>query len=286
MWRLIVLLICAGGAALRAEPPARIVSTSPGITETLFALGLGERVVGVSTYCRYPEGVRLLPKVGTFLRPDPEIIARLRPDLVVVHDSQNGIDTHLTRLGIRFVTAERGSVKGVWATIRTVGEAAGVSDRANALVRQMESRLEVVRRSVRARRPQRVLMIVGRQSGTLRDLVAVGADSYLTEVIAMAGGVNVLSDATRSEYPRISMETVIRLAPDVIVDAAEPDAGMGDSEASRQRTRALWARQALVAAMGARVHPATTDLWVVPGPRIVDAVELLASWLHGPGPLR
>ena len=84
---------CAPASATgRSQPqaiPARIVSTSPSITETLFALGLGDRVVGVSTYCRYPPAVAALPKVGTFLKPDAETIARLKPDLVFVHKGPN-----------------------------------------------------------------------------------------------------------------------------------------------------------------------------------------------------
>src|SRR5260221_6540921 len=86
---------CAGlhvVSASRAAIPARIVSTSPSITETLFALGLGDRVVGVSTYCRFPAAAAKLPKVGTFLKPDAELIAGLRPDLVIVHEVSTGID--------------------------------------------------------------------------------------------------------------------------------------------------------------------------------------------------
>src|SRR5471030_2034061 len=81
---------------VRAAVPARIVSTAPGITETLFALGLGDRVVGVSTYCRFPASVLALPKVGTFLKPDAELIARLRPDLVLVQPGPSGIEARLS----------------------------------------------------------------------------------------------------------------------------------------------------------------------------------------------
>src|ERR1700740_850313 len=89
------LCAVALGAELRAAAPARIVSTSPSITETLFALGLGDRLVGVSTYCRFPPQVLQLPKVGSFLKPDPELIAGLRPDLVIVHEAGNGLDRRL-----------------------------------------------------------------------------------------------------------------------------------------------------------------------------------------------
>ena len=97
-------------AAVRAATPSRIVSTSPSITETLFALGLGDRVVGVSEYCRFPPAVLKLPKVGTFLKPDAEPIAGLRPDLVFVHELSSGIDRRLAALRIPFVVVDQGTL--------------------------------------------------------------------------------------------------------------------------------------------------------------------------------
>ena len=121
-------------ATLGAAPPSRIVSTSPSITETLFALGLGDRVVGVSTFCRFPPAVEALPKIGTFLRPDAELIARLRPDLVVIHPGPSGIEQRLSALRIPFVTVDRGRLSGVYSSIRTIAAAAGVPDSATTVV--------------------------------------------------------------------------------------------------------------------------------------------------------
>ena len=128
----IALLVLLASATGRSQPqaiPARIVSTSPSITETLFALGLGDRVVGVSTYCRYPAAVAALPKVGTFLKPDAETIARLKPDLVFVHKGPNNVLAQLGTLGIRTAVVDRGSLPAVFATIREISAAANVADR-------------------------------------------------------------------------------------------------------------------------------------------------------------
>src|SRR5882724_4135853 len=129
----------AGG--LRAAGPARIVSTSPSITETLFALGLGDRVVGVSTYCRFPPEAAKLPKVGSFLKPDAELIAGLRPDLVVVHGVGNGLDRRLGSLRIPFVVVERGSLASAYSSMREIATAAGVPERAETLVAGVQRRL-------------------------------------------------------------------------------------------------------------------------------------------------
>ena len=283
MFRLVVLLACLSASLHGAQVPSRIVSTSPSITETLFALGLGDRVVAVSQYCRHPAEVTALPKVGPFLKPDVELIARLRPGLTIVHPGPNGIDRRLTALEIPFVTVERGSLASVFSSIRIIGSATGIPELASALVSTLDARLDRVRAAVAGRRPQRVLLIVGRRPGTLTDLVAVGRSSYLSDLATIAGGVNVLSDDRLPEYPRISMETVIRLAPDVIIDAGD----MGDTPDERRSrqiaTEALWKRQQLDAARAGRVHAVISDAFVVPGPRVVEATETMARWLHGIG---
>ena len=278
---LYVLLACLWCATLDAAQPSRIVSTSPSITETLFALGLGDRVVGVSTFCRFPVAVEALPKIGTFLRPDAELIARLRPDLVVIHAGPSGIEQRLSALRIPFATVERGRLPGVYSSIRTIATAAGVPDEAGTLITRLESRLQRVRLAVAGRTPQRVLLIIGRRAGTLTDLIAVGRNSYLTDLLTIAGGINVLADEGLPEYPRISMETVIRLAPDVIIDMGDMGDAPEERRARRVTTEGLWKKQPLAASRAGRVHAVMSDAFVVPGPRVVEAAETMASWLHG-----
>ncbi|MEQ1573801.1 MAG: helical backbone metal receptor [Vicinamibacterales bacterium] len=282
---LTLVVLCGASETARAQVPSRIVSTSPSTTEVLFALGLGSRVVGVSTYCRYPEATTSLPKVGTFLRPSTELIARLRPDLAIVSQGANDVPRQLSLLGIRSVTIEEArSLDSVRSMIREIGRATGSAERADALVSDIQARLDRVRASVRGGPRTRVLVVVGRSPGSLTDLVVVGRGSYLSDLVGVAGGVNVLDDPALPSYPRISMETVIRLDPDVIVDAGD----MGDTVAEHVRrqsvTEGLWRRQASVAAArrGA-VHAVTSDAFVVPGPRVVEAAETLAAWLRDAG---
>ena len=279
-WLLCCLVFCL--VTLHAAEPARIVSTSPSITETLFAIGLGDRVVGVSTFCRYPEIVKTLPRVGTFLHLETEVIARLRPDLVIVDAGPHDVVRQLTALGIHSVTVERGTLPGVYSSIRVIGSAAGAADRAERLVSELQRRLDRVRAAVSGRSRKKVLIVVGRRAGTLTDLVGVGSGSYLSDLVDIAGGINVLGAPGLPEYPRISMETVIRLAPDVVVDAGD----MGDTPEDRLRRQAatlqLWNRQTMVAAArGHAIHAVMSDAFVVPGPRVVDVADTLAAWLHG-----
>jgi iron complex transport system substrate-binding protein len=287
----LVRIALAGAAVLwlasppvTAAAPARIVSTSPSITETLFALGLGDRVVGVSSYCRYPAAALRLPKVGSFMRPETELIARLRPDLVIVHAGPHTVQRQLATLGIMSLTVDRGTLPNVYTSIRAIGGAAGVQERATSLVADLERRLAAVQTEAATRPTRKVLVIVGRQPGTLSDLIAVGRGSYLNDLVRVAGGRNVLDDPSLPEYPRISMETVIRLDPDVIVDAGD----MGETEEEHRRrqpaTERLWRQQPDVrAAKAGAVHAVTSDAFVVPGPRVVEAADTLARWLAAAG---
>jgi iron complex transport system substrate-binding protein len=268
-------------ASVRAATPARIVSTSPSITETLFALGLGDRVVGVSAFCRFPPEVSKLPKVGTFLQPDAELIAGLRPDLVVVHELATGIDRRLTSLRIPFVVVDRGTLASVFSSIRQIAQAAGDPARGDSLVVDIERRLQQVRRRADGAPQPRVLFIIGRNPGALTDLVAVGPGSYINDLIEIAGGRNVLAIKGQPQYPRISMETVLRLDPEVIVDTVD----MGETAAERRVRQPinerLWsAYRTLTAVKTRRLHAATTDALVVPGPRVVDAAEWVAALLR------
>jgi iron complex transport system substrate-binding protein len=282
--RIVLALALSALAALSAPsmraaaPPARIVSTSPSITETLFALGLGDRVVGVSEYCRFPPAAQKLPKVGSFLKPNVESIARLLPDLTFVHSASDDVAPSLDALHLRYVVVDRSTTSSVFSAIRQIGGAAGVPDRAEALVRRLEDGLAAVRARAAGRPRRRVLFIIGRRAGTLADLVAVGRDEYLNDLIELAGGINVMASDGVPAYPRISMETVIRLDPDVILDTVD----MGDTDADRSARVAinhrLWLAYPLLSAVRTdRVHNATIDPLVVPGPRIVEAAEWLAA---------
>jgi iron complex transport system substrate-binding protein len=281
--RAVVVLLLATTSA-HAEP-RRIVSTSPSITEALFALGLGSHVVGVSNYCEYPPEVKSLPKVGTFLSPDPELIARLKPDLVIVHKLPNALTNRLTALHISYAEVEGGGLTDAYLEIQQIGDAAGVKERAEKLVAAMRSRLDRLRTQTAGKKRPSVIFVIGRDPGTLSNLIAVGQDGFLNDLIDVDGGVNVIARDSTQPYPHISLETILRDHPDVLIDMGD----MGDSPEERQRqateNRALWNAVAnLSAAQTGRVYCLTSTAFVVPGPRITEAAEILFSILQGKNP--
>jgi iron complex transport system substrate-binding protein len=258
-----------------AAQPQRIVSTSPSITETLFAIGAGSRVVGVSDYCRYPEAVLKLPKVGTFLRPNAEQIARLKPDLVIIHKRTTDLSSRLSALGIRSLEVERGNLPSLYTMIEKIGDATGAGPRARDLTSEIQTRLTAISNRSRNLPKGKVLFVVGRRAGTLSDIVVVGTDSYLNDLIRAAGANNALSDPSLPAYPRISLETVIRLNPDFIIDTADPMSG-GGQPSRRSEIEALWKGvPQVIAVQTGHVHALSAEVFGVPGPRVAEVVDTL-----------
>ncbi len=271
-------MVCALAAATAAgpsaagqapvAPPARIVSLAPSVTETLFALGAGARVVAVSTFCDYPPEVRSLPKIGSFVAPSVEAIIAQRPDVVIGAPSPGNHEAALTleRLGIPVEAPDPEHLAAMPEVIRRIAAAAGVPQEGERLVARIEREMQAVRRRVAGLPPRRVLMAVGQDP-----LVAVGDTSFLGELLAEAGAVNVAPPG--SAWPRVTLEYVVARDPEVIIDTS-----MGTEE---QGGAGFWQRlPSLAAVRDGRVHAFRSDRLLRPGPRLPAGFADLARLIH------
>ena len=279
MVRLLLCLLCAS-AALTSAQPRRIVSTSPSITEMLYALGLGSRVVGVTTFCHYPPEAATKPKIGNYLEPSLEAIVALRPDLVVAEVSGVRRAERLSSLKLNVIEVDDSTLAGIYESIARIGRAAGVPGHAGALAARIRGSLDQIRqRTANLARP-RVMFVVGRAPGRLDDLVVAGKSSYLDEVMAIAGGNNIFRD-TIAAYPKVTLEEVLARNPEVIVDMGEMAQTIGVTERDKRAVLALWSRfPTLAAVKQKRVFAVAKDIYVVPGPRVVDAAREFARMFH------
>ena len=270
--------------AIAAEPPARIVSTLPSITETLFALGLGDRVVAVSQHCRYPPQVLALPKVGTFVKPDLERIIALKADLVVINDRATGnLPERLGAVHIPFVAVPSRTLSDVTRAIRQIGAAAGIESHAREVAEGIEQRLNDIRRLSAGQPRPRVLLILGRNPEALTGMIAAGRDSYLNELITIAGGTNVLDEPGVPPYPHVSLENVLHLKPDVIVDVIDLSAIPAVRTLRADASRELWRHlRTIPAVRNGRVFADAIDALVIPGPRVIDTAAWLADLIREP----
>ncbi len=257
---------CMEGAS---APARRIVSLAPSITETLFALGAGPEVVGVSTYCDYPPAATKLPKVGSFLTPNVEAIVALRPTLVIgLAISSNQRETAALRsMGIGFAMVSEESLADIRDGITKIGAAVGRSKEATALVAQINSKIDQVSARLKDTNSPKVLMLVGHQP-----IVAVGRGTFLDDLLKLAHAVNIAGRASQ-QWPRLSIEYVIAMAPDVIIDGQ-----MGTDSVSPVD---FWQRYPTIPAVREhRVYGYDSDPTLRPGPRVWQSYEILASLIH------
>ena len=260
----------SGGPSPRPGPAAmRIISLAPSLTEILFAIGAGDRLVGVCNFCDHPAEVARVPRVGTFTAPSIEAILAARPDLLMAVRGPATMDAveAVRRLGIDTLVVEDSTLDAVWAAIDSIGARSGRAAAAAELAAAMRGRFAAIRDRVAGAPRRRVLMVVGQTP-----LVVAGGGTFADELIQMAGGTNVAADSAQA-WPRLSLEAVLARAPEVIIDSAlshEEGADPG-----------LWARfPSLPAVRNDRVHPYSSFAALRGGPRLVEAAEEFARLIH------
>jgi iron complex transport system substrate-binding protein len=258
-----------------ARPPARIVSLGPAVTETLFAVGAGSRVVAVTTTDNFPPEVERLPTVGGFAPQtiSLETILAQKPDLIIAAARfQRAVVEALARLGINAVVIDPDSLESVLDAIVLVGKMTGQKAKADDLAADLRRRRDAVRRHAATIRPadrRRVLYVLWDEP-----LQTAGANAFVGQMITEAGGCNVFADAGQ-QYPQVSDEAVLSRNPDLIL---APDHG-GARLRDRLARRPGWDQLAAVKA--ARIVTVPEDLLHRPGPRIIDGLERIAALLGG-----
>jgi iron complex transport system substrate-binding protein len=266
-------------AAASTAAAGRIISMAPSITETLFALGLQERLVGVTTFCDYPPEARTIAKIGGYVDPNYEAMVRLKPDLVILFPEHHAAAVDLASLGLKSLTVDHNSVQDVLASIGQIGAIAGVGARADSLTADLTGRMDRIAALTRDLPRPRVLVSIGRNmgTGTLKDLYICGQDRFYDTLLTLAGGVNAYQGASL-KYPMISAEGILRLNPEVIIDMV-PD--LQDRGWREQDVVAEWQSLRNVDAVrNGRIHVLGQDFVATPGPRFVAILELMVTTLH------
>jgi iron complex transport system substrate-binding protein len=270
-----LLLGCLALAACRKKQaersvPQRIVSISPSITEAVYAIGLGSRLVGRSRYCDYPPEVRSLPQVGGFVDPSFEAILALRPDLVVGARGPAGsaIADRLAARDIATYFPETESFAAIDAMILGLGERTGSADSARAAVDRVHGGISHVETAVAGLPRPKVLLVFG-----LAPLSVAGPSSFADEMIRRAGGVNVMTEG--GSYPTIGVEHVLRLDPDVVVNAA-----MMEERHAERIGKGAPGWDHVRAIQNDRLASLTDESILRPGPRIGNGLAILARAVH------
>jgi iron complex transport system substrate-binding protein len=251
-----------------AAAQTRIVSLAPSTTEILFALGAGPEVVGVSQYCDYPPQVRELPRVGSFLTPNLEAIIALRPTLVVGLELSSDVRQirALNSMGYPVLLVSDDSLQQIENSIEKVGARIDREAEARRLVAQIQAQIAAVQERLANAKPLRALMLVGHQP-----VVAVGPGTYLDELMRIARADNI-ADTVGQQWPHLSMEFMIAMRPQVILDGA-----MGTDPSSS----AFWEKYPQIPAVrDHRVFGYAEDPMLHAGPRVGQSLEIIARKVH------
>lgn len=253
-------------------PVRRIVSLAPNLTETLYALGAQDRLVGVTDFCDYPPAAKQKPKIGGGNNPSIEQIVALKPDVVFAQAlTFNRIETvdALERLGIAVYSTSSRTVEGILESTQHIAEVIDARDSCAMLLKDLRARRDELKRRLAGRTPKRVLFVVWTDP-----LVSIGRQTFIGDALRMAGAESIVD--TSQDWPRISLEEVVLRQPDFLIFASSHSETVRttvDDLASRPGWRGL-------DAIRARRVAVVSDAINRPAPRLIDALEDLARQLH------
>ena len=251
--------------------PRRIVSLAPSVTETLFALGAGEQLVGICTFCDFPREVERIDRIGSYLAPNVEAIVAKAPDVVIgVPPNSPEAVAALRRAGLRVVIVQVDTIEQIEAAMRTIAHEAGRDAQGETLLAELRQRMAAVRARLEGAPQRRVLMVVGQNP-----LIAVGSGIFLNELITQAHGINIAAD-TNQQWPRLSLEVAVAKQPEVIIDGS-----MGSEEKDETQLFGVWQNfPELPAVRNGRLYGRRSYTLLRPGPRLAEGFEEIARLIH------
>ena len=260
-----------GRSVTISTAPRRIVSLAPGITETLYELGLDDNIVGVTSYCNWPPRARQKPRIGGFINPSIEKIVSLKPDLIIATADGNRKDTvnQLDRLGLSVYVTNPSDTDRILKSILHIGEITDKINVAGKLVEKLQKRLDNIAAQTQNKKKPRVFFQIG-----LEPVITAGRGTLISEAIGRAGGINIAgNDAAR--YPRYSAEGIMAGSPDIILFAPMSN----DKEFAA--VKSYWQKKAQIPAIkNNKIYLIDTDLISRASPRIFDAIETMALIFH------
>ena len=254
--------------------PLRVVSLAPNITEILFALGLGDNIVGVSDNCDYPQQAQTKEKIGTFWQPNTEAIIAAKPNLVITlwFEQQKQVAQTLERMGYKAIVLKLEKISELSTAIEKIGAATNRQQQAEELIKNINNRLAQLQSQQNAKEKVRVLWVV--QPDPLR---VAGVNTFINELIEMAGGVNAIGP-TIQQYPPISTEELLSCQAQVII---QPAMDKKSIEQQRKVVEAFWKKYPnLPAVKNNRIYVVEHDTIMRLGPRLPQGLEKIIRCLY------
>jgi iron complex transport system substrate-binding protein len=260
----------AGRRVRVPQRPERIITLAPNLTEIIYAVGAGPRLVGNTTFCDYPPEAKQVAKVGDTLHPSIERIIALRPQLILVSTASQleAFTRQLEEQNIAVYITDPHDLEGVFQSIAAIGELVDERERAAALVNSLRARTASIEERVRKEKPLSVFYQLSAEP-----LYTAGRDSFITDLVRRAGGLSVTADVPGA-WPRYSNEAALAARPETIIMAT------GDSMGAEANAEVAASLKRSPAVLNNRVYKINGDYLSRPGPRLVDGLEQMARVLH------
>jgi iron complex transport system substrate-binding protein len=282
---LIIILFAAFVAACSENKPlpdkipvcGRIVSTAPSITETLFELGLGDRIVGVTDNCKLPKGAEKMPRIGKVLDISGESVMMLKPDTGIVLSANGHLAGKMNNLKINTIVVDQSTIDGFMFSLKIIGDVCSVQESADDLNYRIEEKLNSVLSGFKIDKSLKIMVVAGRDyfDEGIKDVYIAGRDGFYDKIIEIIGAKNVYEGSLN--YPKIQVEGVMTLDPDVIIDVVTMDY-MNDEKLTSIRKN--WDKLKNVKAVkNGKVFVVNKDYWSIPGPRFVNIIKDLKEML-------
>ena len=277
VFHLIALFVCSIYSIDGHAASKRVISTSPAITEILFAIGAGDRVVGVTDYCNYPKNACRLPSIGGPLNPSTEKWIALKPDLIILQDDSVVLNKHAKVFKIPTLQVSVNNLKNILRSIQVIADATQTSKSGQQLVNKIKRQIDNYRTSIGKTKSRQVLMLLSDTNDPSRDLYAVGRNTFLNELLSIAGGENILPD-TMATYPKISKEFIIAKSPEIIIEIG-PTAKLS-SKGILDRKKAWIIYPTIRAVKNDRLYFIGADYILIPGPRLLNILDGFTRTIH------
>jgi len=251
------------------NPPDRIISLAPSITETLFFLGLGDKVAGVTRYCNFPPEARTKTIVGGVVDPNYEIIVSLKPDLIIMTVEGNTRESFnkLSNLGFKIFVTNPRNFEGIFKTILDIGKICGVEKRAIDLVDSLKSELDKIKKINTSKTKPKIFVLL-----SLNPLMTAGKNTFINEIIENAGGINVGKNS-KQNYPIFNREEILKVNPDIII--------LTDPKIEKDELLKLFPEWKHIKAIKEdKIFKIDPDILLRPSPRVILATKIIAQLIN------
>ncbi len=267
----ILLMLVTVGVSLHAE---RIVTLAPALTEIVFALGKGDKIVGNTKFCNFPGEAKKINRVGGFIDINLEILIDLKPDIIFLYPEYYE-KIKIMEKKTKLVKVKHNTLKDVFDGVETISKALDIEAGGKELISTIKDRLNRVRQKSYGKKRLKTLLIIGRNPDRLTNMFIVGKKDFLNELLEIAGSVNAYEG--NINYPNISIESVVAMNPDVILELSVFNEGIKE-----EKVLGLWGRFPFISAVkNKKIKIIKDSLWLIPGPRVPRIAEEMHRLFFG-----